>query len=172
MTKSTFLSFYINTPNETNASTCYDNIAKSLTDLGILTDLTLLGALATVRTEVGRSFLPVREIASGSAYEGRTNLGNFIVGDGVKFKGRGYIQLTGRANYTNYGNKLGIDLACNPDLALDPIIASKIFARYFKDRGCNIACNQKDWVKVRKLVNGGLNSLDTFLSVVNQYLAK
>lgn len=182
MSKEAFLSFYKGTPNEKSASICYDLITQELKNCGIYSELALIGALATIRTEVGKSFLPIKEIASGQAYEGRKDLGNFIKGDGVKFKGRGYIQLTGRANYVNYGNMLGIDLVCNPDLALDQNVAAKIFTLYFKERKCNIACDQKDWVKVRKLVNGGngidklnggtTNGLNEFISIVNQYLAK
>ncbi|ANK39481.1 hypothetical protein AOB58_2762 (plasmid) [Staphylococcus sp. AntiMn-1] len=47
------------------------------------------------------------EIASGEAYEGRTNIGNTQPGDGPKYKGGGYIQLTGRANYTQFANSIG-----------------------------------------------------------------
>jgi hypothetical protein len=171
-TKDKFTSFYVGTPYFNSAGICYDNISKALANQGILDDMTLIGALATCRVEVGKGYTPIPEIASGQAYEGRKDLGNTQPGDGVKYKGRGYIQLTGRSNYTNYGKALGIDLVNHPELALDPANAALIFAKYFKDRKCNIACDAKDWVKVRKLVNGGSNSLDTFLAVVNQFLAK
>jgi len=170
-TKENFMSFYKGTVNEVAASTCFDAIEKALRDLGILTPLTLIGALATVRVEVSKKFLPVEEKASGLAYEGRKDLGNYIKGDGIKFKGRGFIQLTGRENYHVYGNKLGLDLTCNPSLALDVENSAKILALYFRDKGCDRACNNQDWRLARKLVNGGTNGLDDFLSVVNQYLA-
>jgi hypothetical protein len=172
MLKYHFLSFYRNQPVEKNASECYDVIEKALGDDGILTPFTLLGALATIRVEVGRNFKPVLEVASGDAYEGRASLGNTQPGDGRRFKGRGYIQLTGRANYTYYGNKLGLDLVNNPDLALDPVISARILSLYFKDRKVNEACNFRDWRRVRILVNGGLNGHSTFISVVNQFLVK
>lgn len=171
MTKDKFMSFYKNTKYEPAASQCFDNILVALWNLQILTPLTLIGALATVRTEVGRYFLPIEEIASGAAYEGRTSLGNTHPGEGIKYKGRGYIQLTGRSNYEHYGTLIGVDLINHPELALDPVNSAKIFALYFKEKGVNVVCEQKDWVKVRKLVNGGDNGLTEFLSVVNQYLA-
>lgn len=69
-------------------------------------------------------------------YGGR--LGNTSPGDGYKYRGRGYIQLTGKENYERYGKKLGIDLVNDPDLANDPSIAIKIAAEYLKDRGVNV----------------------------------
>lgn len=63
----------------------------------------------------------------------RRSLGNTEPGDGERFKGRGFIQLTGRANYADMGKKLEVDLVGNPDLANDPEIASRIFAQYIKD---------------------------------------
>lgn len=62
------------------------------------------------------SFFYTQEIASGSDYEGRADLGNIKSGDGVKFKGRGFIQITGRANYQSLSNDLGIDLIKKPEL--------------------------------------------------------
>lgn len=165
-----FLSFYKNQPNEQDASICYDALQKALTELGIYTDLVLVGALATARVEVGRNFKPIEEYASGILYENRKDLGNTTIGDGKLYKGRGYIQLTGKANYTTYGEKLNLDLLTHPEMALELEVAAKVLACYFKDRGCDVACNNKDWVKVRKLVNGGNNALNEFLSIINQYL--
>ncbi len=147
-----------------DAEKCYDAIKNALQELGIYSDKALIGALATVRVEVGRSYLPVKEMASGTAYEGRRDLGNIFPGDGRKFKGRGFIQLTGRFNYAKYGKKIGVDLVTNPDLAMDLNNSAKILAHYFKGRNINKACDESNWEKVRKLVNGGLNGFDTDIS--------
>lgn len=171
--KDSFMSFYKGTPSEQGAFDCYDNISKALLDTNIYTDFTLIGALATVRVECGRAFLPISESKlSGLQYEFRNDLGNTKIGDGVKYRGRGYLQLTGRNNYTKYGFSLKIDLVNNPDLALNPIMGAKILAKYFKDNAVDIACNAQNWILVRQLVNGGTNGLTTFLSVINQYISK
>lgn len=167
------MSFYAGTLYEQGASDCFDCIYYALSEKGINTDLTLIGALATCRVEVGRNFLPIAESKlAGIMYEGRKDLGNTTLGDGVKYRGRGYIQLTGRSNYAVYGTKLGIDLINNPDLAMKPSISASILAQYFKDRSVYAACDQKNWVYARKLVNGGTNGLTIFLSIIDQYLTK
>lgn len=167
--KTKFMSFYNGTPYQVTASRCFDLVYNALTSLGIYSDLVMIGSMATIRTEVGKMFLPVIENDSGAQYNGRMDLGNTQTGDGPLFKGRGFIQLTGRSNYTAYANKLTLDLVNHPDIALAPYEAAQILAQYFKDKGCDIACNSQDWTKVRQLVNGGTNGLDVFLSVVNQY---
>lgn len=170
MTKTQFMSFYTGTKFEKGASSCYDNLFEALSECGILDNLTLIGALATVRVEVEKIFLPIEEYASGEAYEWRIDLGNTIKGDGVKYKGRGYIQLTGRSNYTKYGKDLNIDLVNHPELALDPKISARILVKYFKDHNIPHYCGLQDWKKVRELVNGGDNNLTEFLDVIEQYL--
>lgn len=69
-------------------------------------------------------------------YGGR--MGNTSPGDGYKYRGRGYIQLTGKENYERYGKKLGVDLVKYPELANDPAIAINIAAEYLKDRGVKV----------------------------------
>jgi len=172
MLLSPFLSFYKGQPNEQSARECYLAVEHALWEEKILTPLTLIGALATVRIEVGKNYKPIREFASGEAYEGRKDLGNTEIGDGVRFAGRGLIQITGRANYALYGKRLGIDLLGNPDLALDLKVSAKILAMYFKDRKIERACNDKDWELVRRRVNGGLNGYTEFLDIINQFLNK
>lgn len=90
----------------------------------------------------------------GTLYEGRKNLGNTEPGDGPKFIGRGILQLTGRANYTNMSKKLGVDLVANPELACDPEISTKIACQYFKERGLLELADKWDLDTITLKVNG------------------
>jgi putative chitinase len=74
-------------------------------------------------------FCTTVEYASGDAYEGRERLGNTKPGDGRRFKGRGLIQLTGRANYTQYGKLLSLELVDEPALAAEPKAAASFGSR-------------------------------------------
>ena len=127
--------------------------------------------LATAHHQSGQ-YKYMREIwgptPAQKRYEGRKDLGNTQPGDGVKYKGRGYIQLTGRANYESYGKKLGIDLVGNPDLALKPDVAAKILVQYFQDRNLDDKARAGDWRGVRVGVNGGLNGWDAFSGAVSR----
>ena len=80
-------------------------------------------------------------------------------GDGPRYKGRGILQLTGRANYREYGNALGIDLENNPELAAEPRVSLQIACEYWKRRKINPHCDRDDVVTVTKKINGGLNGL-------------
>ncbi len=82
--------------------------------------------LATIKHECANTWHPITEFADGSAYEGLKRLGNTMPGDGPRFKGRGYVQLTGRINYRKFSNRLDIDLVGTPNLALDPPTSYKI----------------------------------------------
>lgn len=165
-TKQKFLSFY---PNNENASKCWDAIEKAFMNLGITPEpLIMAGAMATVRVEVGRAFVPIEEYASGQAYEGRRDLGNIYTGDGKRFKGRGYIQITGRYNYEHFKT--------TPETALSIEESARVFVQYFLEKRVLNACLNRDWLTVRKLVNGvnrntGLpNGWVDFQRVINDYL--
>ena len=112
------------------------------------------------------------EIHDGSNYEGRSDLGNNQKGDGKRYKGRGYIQLTGRANYKRYGDMVGHDLVNNPDLAKDPNIASDIALAYWKDRGISGVAKSGDTKGVTKLINGGYNGLSDREQKYSEYMKK
>lgn len=86
-------------------------------------------------------------------------MGNFQPGDGWKFRGRGFIQLTGRANYTAYHKAGGADVVSNPDLAMQPPHAGLAAAWYWAGRGINAAADRDDLQLVTRAVNGGLNGL-------------
>ncbi|MDB5096534.1 MAG: chitinase, class, partial [Cyanobacteria bacterium RYN_339] len=141
-------------------------VEKALRAAGITERNAIICAIATIAVETG-SFKPIPEYASGAAYEGRSDLGNTHPGDGVRYKGRGYIQLTGRSNYHTYGEKLGLDLEGNPDLALQPDAAARIFASYFSGRDIPGKAARGDWQGVRRAVNGGLNGYDRFAQVIH-----
>ena len=101
------------------------------------------------KKDVGNRFEPI-----GTLYEGRKNLGNTQVGDGPKFIGRGILQLTGRANYTNMSKKLGVDLVNNPELACDPEISTKIACEYFKERKLLELADEWNLDEITRKVNG------------------
>lgn len=99
------------------------------------------------------------EIASGAAYEGRRDLGNAYRGDGVRFKGRSYIQITGRNNYTAISKALGVDFVNNPKKLAEPKYAAKAAAWWWHAHGCNALADSGDFIAVTKRINGGTNGL-------------
>ena len=153
-----------------NVRKYWPEIAQALKKRGITSTNAVIAVLATIKVEVG-PFKPIPEYASGADYEGRASLGNTQPGDGVRYKGRGFIQLTGRANYDTYGKALGVDLINNPDLALDPHISAEVLAEYFERRGIPAMADRGDWEAVRKAVNGGLRGWNAFIGAVNNLKA-
>jgi predicted chitinase len=124
--------------------------------------------LAQMAHESG-NFRYDEEIHDGSNYEGRSDLGNTKAGDGKRYKGRGYIQLTGRANYTHYGNKLGVDLAGNPELAKKPDVAADVAVAYWNERVDRAAAASGDVRTVTKNINGGYNGLQDRIDKFKKY---
>jgi hypothetical protein len=140
----------------------------ALIEHGITEAAGIIAAIATVRVEAP-IFEPVHEYGGPSywaRYEARRDLGNVEPGDGVRYHGRGFIQLTGRANYRTYGQLLDVPLEDQPDLALEPDIAARVFARYFSERGVHRSAAEGDWTAARVKVNGGTNGLTHFLALV------
>lgn len=140
----------------------------------------ILMALGTIRAEV-ESFLPISEGQSQyntspgghpfNLYDNRIDLGNQGAPDGASFKGRGFVQLTGRANYQLHGTAIGLgtQLIDNPELANDPGVAAQLLASFLKSRQTAIqkALATGDLATARRLVNGGTNGLDRFTDAYN-----
>jgi predicted chitinase len=86
-------------------------------------------------------------------------LGNVQPGDGKRFKGRGPIQLTGRANYQRFGKLLGVDLVAAPERAAAPDVAFRIAALYWANRGLNELADAQNFREITRRINGGFNGL-------------
>ena len=126
---------------------------------GILdTPLRLAHFMAQLAHESG-GFRYMEEIASGAAYEGRADLGNTQAGDGKRYKGRGPIQLTGRANYRTFGRKVGIDIEAHPEVVALPSFGLLVACMFWDDRRLNALADADDVEAVTRRVNGGLNGL-------------
>ena len=94
-------------------------------------------------------------------FSNRIGNGDEASGDGWRYRGRGFIQLTGRANYRSIGQRIGLDLEGNPDqVASDPVIALQVAANYWDSRNLNEVADTDDIYKVTRLINGGLNGID------------
>lgn len=131
----------------------------AMCESGITTEMRARMWLAQVGHE-SVSLRYMEEIASGAAYEGRTDLGNTHAGDGVRYKGRGPIQLTGRANYTAAGNALGLDLVNHPEFASNPATGFRVSAWWWRTHGLNEISDTGDVLAATRRINGGYNGLD------------
>ena len=162
-------------------------IVKALNDAGIGTRDMLLMALGTIAAETS-SFRPIDEGRSRfntdpggrpfARYDLRHDIGNGAPGDGARYKGRGFIQLTGKFNYERFGRQLGVDLVEKPELANDPAIAARILAAFLKAQEARITNALKAYrecvldgdaegvasvlKQARRLVNGGSHGLKDF----------
>lgn len=114
-------------------------------------------AQASVETDW---FKTLEEYASGREYEWRSDLGNTQPGDGVKYKGRGIFQTTGRSNYEMTGKKMGLDLINKPELLLEPRNAVISALIYWQSRKMNALADADDIYAATRAVNGGYNGLN------------
>ena len=140
------------------AATFLDPLNSAMAEFGINTPARQGSFLAQLAHESGQ-LVYVRELASGAAYEGRKDLGNVQPGDGVRFRGRGLLQITGRANYAACGKALGLDLLAKPELLEQTVNACRSAGWFWQSRGLNSLADAGDQVAVTRRINGGTNGL-------------
>lgn len=139
----------------------FKHLVTTMETRSINTPLRQAHFLAQLGHESG-SFKYAEELASGDAYEGRTDLGNTQAGDGPRFKGRGLIQLTGRANYEAYGDAVSRDFTKDnawTKVATDPMLAVDVAGWFWETHDLNTVADTDDIQKVTKIINGGYNGL-------------
>ena len=95
--------------------------------------------------------------AAQAKYEGRKDLGNTVAGDGSKYRGRGLIQITGRANYMACGESLGLDLIKQPELLEKPQHACMSAAWFWATKGLSTLADAGQFDKITQRINGGQN---------------
>lgn len=153
-----------------------------LSYLGNLYDKTTVAVLMAQAKHETDQFRTMKEYGSDSyfsKYDFREDLGNNKKGMGAKYKGRGFIQLTGYHNYTKAGEALGIDLINHPELAEEPVTALRIFDWFIFDGnkyrdGSNVYdhASQGNVTKATKLINGGKTALEERTRYFHEYMEK
>ena len=101
-------------------------------------------------------------------YAGR--MGNLQDGDGWQFHGRGLIQLTGRENYENCGNGIGVDLINDPDLLLTPQYAALSAGWFWGKRGLNALADTQEYGTMTRRINGGTTALEERIAKITKAL--
>ncbi len=158
-------------------------VLRELKAHGLASLRSQIGMVATIGVETwvtiggkNMTFLPITELASGEAYDTgplAARLGNTPADDddGRRYKGRGLIQTTGQGNYKLLSIATGLDVVERPDILNQPGPAAVAAVFYWRERRVWRACDLGEWVRVRRLVNGGLNGWDRFSAIV-QHLVR
>ena len=144
-------------------------LTAAVTEFGIDTPARTAAFLAQLAHESGQ-FKFMQEIWGPTPAQRRyeptttlsTTLGNTEVGDGRRFKGRGPIQITGRANYRRFGDLLGLSLVDNPDSAALPEVAFRVAGLFWSKKGLNELADRvtpEAFKEITRRINGGFNGL-------------
>lgn len=136
------------------------HLNRAMAEFGIDTPRRQAAFLAQLGHESG-SLKYFEELASGAAYEGRTDLGNVRPGDGVRYKGRGPIQLTGRANYRAAGRALGLPLEAHPKMAARLSVGFRTAGWFWRSHGLNGLADQGAFESITRTINGGTNGAES-----------
>jgi putative chitinase len=146
-----------------------DPLNEATREFDINTRLRVCAFLAQVAHE-SCSLVYTHELATGEEYEGRKDLGNTSPGDGVRYKGRGPLQITGKYNYRDCGKALGLDLVSKPELLETPENGCKSSAWFWKTKGLNELADKGDFKEITHRINGGYKHYDSRLSFYNKAL--
>ena len=138
------------------AAVFLDSLNAAMEEFSINTPLRQAAFLAQIAHESG-SLRYVKELATGSAYENRKDLGNVKAGDGPRYKGRGLIQITGRTNYQRVASVLGFDCVNHPELLESRTNACRSAAWWWKEHGLNELADAGEFRKITRRINGGYN---------------
>ena len=158
-------------PNVRNLDLIFPYLLEGLNCYEINTPLRENHFIAQVAHESGE-FRYLKEIASGKAYEGRKDLGNLYKGDGMRYKGRGLIQITGRSNYRELSKSFGVDFVLHPELLETPQYAVLSACWFWKSRGLNRLADVNDFLRITRRINGGTNGIQhrqIYLDRANQF---
>lgn len=140
----------------------YESVRAALNEFDIATPVRIAAFLAQVGHE-SAGFRHVRELwgptEQQTRYEGRKDLGNTMPGDGFRFRGRGLIQITGRANYAEASKALRADLLKQPELLEQPMLAARSAAWFWSTRSLNAFADRGDFVGLTRRINGGITGL-------------
>ncbi|WP_375766594.1 peptidoglycan-binding protein [Archangium gephyra] len=135
--------------SEMRATELLPHLNKAMAEADITTPQRQAAFLAQLAIVTGQLNL-LEEPDSGEQFEGREDLGNVRPGDGARYKGRGPLLLTGRANYRAAGKALGIDLEGNPELAADPEVGFRLAAWYWTNRDLNAVADEGDFEEITR----------------------
>ncbi len=134
-------------------------------DVGQASRASCAAAIGTVAIETASTFAPVREAFWLTEAWRQANLRYW------PYYGRGFIQLTWQATYAAVGTRLGLDLVGQPDLALEPANAARIFADYWRSRNIQEPADSHDWADVRRRVQGGDAGLERLVEICGRLLS-
>lgn len=144
--------------SKAQAKVVADALGPAFHQFGITTRARAEAAVAQMAHE-SAGFRTATEYASGAEYEGRRDLGNTHTGDGRRFKGRGYIQITGRNNYRDVSRAIHHDFITHPSHLAWPKYAAKASCWWWAAHGCNQLADRRDFVGLTRRINGGYNGL-------------
>lgn len=156
------LSYIVPTLKEPKLSLYFQYLTDTMDKYAINTASQKAMFLAQIMHESAGCYY-TKELASGAAYEGRKDLGNVKPGDGVRYKGRGLVQITGRSNYEQISKAFGMDFINKPELLETPEWATKSAGWFWNSRNLNaLAVNNTEaaFLAVTKKINGGTNGLE------------
>lgn len=144
------------------AAALIESINQAMQEASINTPARQAAFLAQIAHETG-GFQWFHELGADAyfkKYDGREDLGNTEPGDGARYKGRGFIQITGRTNYTKAGEALGLDLVHEPQLAETPSAAARVAAWFWRSHDLNGLADKEDFLTITRRINGGLTGIE------------